>query len=179
MPSNNVTPNDYYETPADVFAEAVRTLSALTVMKSFTLDAAAVPETAKGARFFTQDDDGLKQSWGDDTVWCNPPYSRGNLKAWTAKARKEALGPHGALSCLLIPHDTSTRWWWNNVVGKGQACSLFSDVPGAYSYFDTDTCLTVVVVPLRKRVKFLLNGKVAKGGAKFPSAFVFYIPAAY
>lgn len=45
----------------------------------FNLDAAASPHNAKCSRFFTVEDDGLAQPWGEwpdmGRVWCNPPYS--------------------------------------------------------------------------------------------------------
>lgn len=44
-------------TPPDFFAELDREFS-------FTLDPAATAKSAKCARYFTPDDDGLKQDWG-------------------------------------------------------------------------------------------------------------------
>ena len=46
----------------------------------FTLDAAALPETAKCVRFFTPQDDGLSQSWAGEVVWLNPPFSKGRSR---------------------------------------------------------------------------------------------------
>lgn len=42
----------------------------------FTLDACALPENAKCRRYFTPEQDGLRQEWSG-VVWCNPPYGRG------------------------------------------------------------------------------------------------------
>ena len=39
----------------------------------FTLDAAADEQNARAAKFFTESDDGLRQDWGTETVWLNPP----------------------------------------------------------------------------------------------------------
>lgn len=42
----------------------------------FTLDPCADETNHKCARYFTAADDGLKQSWGGQTVFCNPPYGK-------------------------------------------------------------------------------------------------------
>jgi phage N-6-adenine-methyltransferase len=56
----------------------------------FTLDVCATPENAKCARFFTEADDGLTQSWAGETVWMNPPYGR-VIGDWMRKARNESV----------------------------------------------------------------------------------------
>lgn len=56
----------------------------------FTLDPCATKENAKCQKFYTIEDDGLKQSWNNEVVFCNPPYGR-EIKHWVKKAR-EARG---------------------------------------------------------------------------------------
>ena len=52
----------------------------------FVLDAADTEQTAKCAKFFTPETDGLSQSWDcGGPVFCNPPYGRGIAK-WVRKA---------------------------------------------------------------------------------------------
>lgn len=75
----------------------------------FTLDACASPENAKCARFFTVEQDGLTQEWGAETVWCNPPYGRGQIERWLRKAWQASGG--GATVVMLLPSDTGTSWW--------------------------------------------------------------------
>lgn len=74
---------DLWATPQDFFDE-------LNKEFNFTLDPCAIPENAKCAKFFTEADDGLKQSWDNEVVFCNPPYGR-VLKDWVKKA-SEARG---------------------------------------------------------------------------------------
>lgn len=75
----------------------------------FTLDAAASAENHKCARYFTKEDDALKQEW-TGMVWLNPPYGRG-IGAWVKKAYESALG--GALVVCLLPARTDTSWFWD------------------------------------------------------------------
>lgn len=74
----------------------------------FTLDACADSSNAKCSRYFSQEDDGLRQDW-TGTVWCNPPYGRGLIEQWVKKAYDEA--GRGALVVMLLPNSTDTRWF--------------------------------------------------------------------
>lgn len=72
----------------------------------FTLDSAATDKnTLVPAHYFTKEVDGLKQSWANETVWCNPPYSRGQLKKWISKSIYES---NASTIVMLIPGDCST-----------------------------------------------------------------------
>lgn len=73
----------------------------------FTLDAAATPENAKCARFFTAEDDGLSKNWGGQIVFCNPPYGR-EIGRWVRKGYEEAKA---AVVVMLLPARTDTRWF--------------------------------------------------------------------
>jgi hypothetical protein len=46
-------------------------------------------------------------------VFCNPPYSRGNVKAFFLKALEETRGPNAACLCavLIIPTYTERDWY--------------------------------------------------------------------
>lgn len=91
---------DLWSTPQDFFDK-------LNAIHSFTLDACALPENAKCERYYTREQDGLKQPW-DGVVWCNPPYGRG-IGAWLKKGYESAKS--GAKVVMLIPSRTDTRWW--------------------------------------------------------------------
>src|SRR5262249_41088039 len=76
----------------------------------FTIDVAASPATARCPRFYTAAEDGRRQSWADERVWCNPPYSdlaRWIEKAWDAEA---------ALVIMLLPANRTEQRWWQRLV---------------------------------------------------------------
>ena len=84
----------------------------------FTLDAAASPDNAKCANYFTEEQNGLVQSWGGHTVWCNPPYCR-KTGLWVKKAYEE----HQRTGCtvvMLLPSRTDVRWFHDYILGKAE-----------------------------------------------------------
>lgn len=74
----------------------------------FTLDACALPESAKCNEFFTPESDGLNSSWSG-RVWCNPPYS--DIGTWMDKATRELESGRCSLVVFLVPSRTGTDWW--------------------------------------------------------------------
>jgi site-specific DNA-methyltransferase (adenine-specific) len=77
----------------------------------FTLDPCASPTSAKCARFFTEADNGLAQSWRGERVFLNPPSGR-EIYAWTHKARTS----EAALVVGLLPASTDLAWWHDDVI---------------------------------------------------------------
>jgi phage N-6-adenine-methyltransferase len=78
------------------------------IFGGFTLDPCATPENAKCARFFTREQDGLRQDWGMEKVFVNPPYGR-EIGGWVKKAFESSL--KGALVVCLLPARVDTKWW--------------------------------------------------------------------
>ena len=97
-----------WSTPQDFFDELDKEFN-------FTLDPCATSENAKCTKYFTVEDDGLKQDWSKDTVFMNPPYGR-EIKYWVQKAYEESL--KGATVVCLIPARTDTAYWHNYIFGK-------------------------------------------------------------
>lgn len=89
---------DEWATPQNLFDK-------LNATFHFTLDPCATPENAKCAKFYTKEQDGLKQDWGGDVIWCNPPYGR-EIGKWIQKCAE-----HRGVAVMLIPARTDTRWW--------------------------------------------------------------------
>ncbi len=81
----------------------------------FNLDPSATIENTKCEKFFTKQDDGLKQSWEGYRVFCNPPYGYG-IGEWIKKMHEG-----GAEICVgLLPARTDTRWFHDHVLGKSE-----------------------------------------------------------
>jgi phage N-6-adenine-methyltransferase len=78
----------------------------------FTVDAASAPKAPSSAiigRFWTKADDGLRQAWDGERVWCNPPYS--NIAPWVRKAWLSR-----AVAVLLVPANRTEQAWWQTMV---------------------------------------------------------------
>ena len=98
------TPQDFFDKLNDEF--------------HFTLDVAASPDNAKCANYFTEEQDGLVQSGGGHTVWCNPPYCR-KTGLWVKKAYEE----HQRTGCtvvMLLPSRTDVRWFHDYILDKAE-----------------------------------------------------------
>jgi hypothetical protein len=70
-----------------------------------TLDVAAAEWNHKCERYFTEQQDGLKQTWDAKAGWCNPPYSAAVIERFVRKAI-DAAAQHGTTTICLLP-------WWN------------------------------------------------------------------
>jgi site-specific DNA-methyltransferase (adenine-specific) len=102
---------DMWATPGCIF-------SPLDQEFQFTLDPCCTIETRKCDRYFTPEENGLIQSWAGESVFVNPPYSRGNIDKWMAKCCEEAKT--AKVIVALIPVSTSARWFHNYVWGKAE-----------------------------------------------------------
>ena len=100
----------------------------------FTLDPCCTPETAKCEKYFTPVENGLVQSWKNERVFMNCPYS--DIPSWAEKSLFETTQNGCALVVGLLPSWTD-RAWFHNFIYPDKADIRF----------------------LPERVKFILNGK--------------------
>lgn len=107
-PSLYSSRSEEWPTPADFFAT-------LDAEFGFTLDPCTSVEAAKCAKFYTKEQDGLGQDWGQETVFCNPPYGK-RIGPWARKCYEASL--NGATVVLLVHARTDTRWFHDWVYGK-------------------------------------------------------------
>ena len=98
------TPQKFYDTLNNEF--------------NFTLDPCATKDNAKCDNFFTVDDDGLKQDWSGNVVFCNPPYGRA-IKNWVKKSYEESL-KNNTTVVMLIPSRTDTIYFHEFIYGKAE-----------------------------------------------------------
>ena len=98
-----------YATPQSFFDE-------LNKEFGLTLDPCATPENAKCSKYFTREQDGLKQNWEGHTVFCNPPYGR-EIKDWVKKCYEESAN---AKVVMLVPARTDTKWFHDYIYHKAE-----------------------------------------------------------
>jgi phage N-6-adenine-methyltransferase len=79
----------------------------------FTLDACADETNHKCEKYFTEEQNGLKQDWGKNVVFCTPPYNK--IVEWVKKCYHESR--KGATVVMLIPNRTETRYWEDWIFG--------------------------------------------------------------
>ncbi len=93
------TSNDEYGTPQAFFDHYHR-------IHHFTLDVCSTPPLAKCKKFYTVEQNGLKQEWVG-VCWMNPPYSA--LSDWVRKAYEAAK--NGAVVVALLPLFSDAVWF--------------------------------------------------------------------
>lgn len=114
----------------------------------FELDVCASDENHKCPKYYTAEDDGLKQPW-TGRVWMNPPYGR-TIGQWMRKGAQ--AGAEGATVACLVPAKVDTAWW-------REACasaSLVRIFPGRLRFGDLAqpapfASALIVFGPLRRR----------------------------
>lgn len=97
---------DMWETPKDFFDELDKEFH-------FTCDVCAIKENAKCAKYYTPEQDGLKQEW-DGVCWMNPPYGKA-IGKWVKKAAESK-----ATVVCLLPARTDTKWFHEYIYGKAE-----------------------------------------------------------
>lgn len=100
--------NVHYSSKTNEWTTPENLYKYLDSIYNFTLDPCTDGENAKCDKYFTIEDDGLKQDWSNDVVFMNPPYGRG-IKDWIEKAYRES--EKGATVVCLIPARTDTIYW--------------------------------------------------------------------
>ena len=84
----------------------------------FTLDPCSTHENAKCYKHFTIKEDGLLQDWGNEVVFCNPPYGR-KIKDWVKKAYEESQKDNTTV-VMVIPARTDTIYFHEYVYHKAE-----------------------------------------------------------
>lgn len=126
---------DNWATPLSVFQQLDKEFG-------FTLDVCASEENHKCERYFSKEDDALKQDW-KGVCWMNPPYED-LIRDFVKKAYESAKA--GAIVVCLVPARTDTKWWqicWHAteirfLVGrlKFGGAKKFAPFPSAIVVFD-------------------------------------------
>lgn len=80
----------------------------LNAQYHFETDVCATAENAKCGKFYTKEQDGMKQDWRG-VCWMNPPYGK-EIGKWMEKAYTESRTAGATVVCL-VPARTDTAWW--------------------------------------------------------------------
>ena len=108
---------DLWRTPPEVIA-------AVNEIWPLGRDVAASPHNAVCARYYTEEQNSLVQSWAlpaGEWNWCNPPYS--NIAPWVVKMMGAAAS-EGSGTLLFVPQDFSIQWARRLVCGGATAYTL-------------------------------------------------------
>lgn len=157
---------DCWATPSGLFA-------ALNRRFGFGLDVCALPWSAKCAKFYTPEIDGLRQDWfkdaGEGAAWCNPPFS--DIEPWLIKARDEA--DRGLTTvCILPAHRVEQPWWQRYVEGCAVCGALHLTHVMAGGDHEYEPIAEVVSIP--GRVNYVPPPGIKSSGAEFPSCLAIY-----
>ena len=100
---NWATPQDFFDKLNDEF--------------NFTLDPCADDFNHKCEKYYTEAQDGLKQDWSGERVFCNPPYGR-DVPKWVKKCADETGTGNCELAVMLLHARTDTRWFHDYIYHK-------------------------------------------------------------
>lgn len=132
---------DDWETPWALFNELDKEFH-------FTLDPCSSDSNAKCKKHYTIKENGLKQSWKDEIVFCNPPYGS-EIKHWVKKAHDEWKNNYATV-VMLIPARTDTKYFHDYIYKQAELRFI------------------------KGRVKFEICGDNFGKGATFPSMVVIF-----
>lgn len=121
--------NDCFETPDEIYDQLDRIFN-------FTLDAACTLSNCKCEKGFYFDNgfDGLKESWGGERVFCNPPFSK---KAdWIRKAHKAVQSEGCPIVAMLLPSNCMDSEAFQNYIYPNYN---FEILRGRVSFIDPET----------------------------------------
>lgn len=127
-----------WETPEDLFQE-------LNMEFNFTLDFCASLGNEKCDRFYSKEDDALKQEPRGEIIFCNPPYGK-EIRKFVKRCYE--LSKYNTI-VMLIPARTDTSYFHDYIYHKAQ------------------------IRFIRGRIKFIGNQK-GSGSAPFPSMIVIF-----
>lgn len=119
---------DNYQTPQWLYTHLDR-------QHKFTIDAACSIGNRLTSRGFTWPIfDGLRMTWADERVFCNPPFSA--KEAWIKKAHDEVLSGQCPICVMILPVNSMTTEAWHTYIhGK----FLYNFSQSRYSFFNPDT----------------------------------------
>ena len=120
------TGNNEHPTPKVLFDNIKNTLGI-----EYDIDLSASSENTKCDKFWSKEQDALKQVWDESFNWCNPPYSKDLQPKFVQKAYESSL-EFGNTFVFLIPLRGDTQLWHEYIWGKADIY-IFKGRPKFYS----------------------------------------------
>lgn len=119
-----VLETDYWTTPTEYTLGIIKFLEYQKEIdwkgRSYDLDVCANELNTKcRSNFITEEINALTVDWQGSRIWCNPPYSRGNVSAFINKAI-EQVQAGGKDVIMLLNVDPSTRYF-EQIVANAKA----------------------------------------------------------
>jgi phage N-6-adenine-methyltransferase len=156
--------NDEWETPVELYCKAIEKFQIFP-----KIDVCATKHNTKCAKFLSKENDFIKSDISED-FWMNPPYSRQGrhtLKSshviWSdygiedyIKHAYELHKKHNNNAIILTFAKTDTEWFHN------------------YVYDEKNMEWIGEFHPIRRRIRFLIDGNEGKNVAPYPSCFIVY-----
>jgi phage N-6-adenine-methyltransferase len=124
------TGNYEWHTPAEYVGPARRVLGVIDLDPA---SCALAQETVRAARYFSADDDGLRQEWRG-RVWLNPPYSQPAIEQFIDKLIEELVAARATQAILLTHNSTDTGWFHK----AANAAAAICFTRGRIAFVDTD-----------------------------------------
>ena len=128
--SNNSGENEWHTPPE--YIEAAR-----KTMGEIDCDPASIEianRIVKAKKFYTAQDDGLKQKWGK-RVWMNPPYAQPLIAQFCESVTAKYESGEIEQACVLVNNATETAWFQRMLERAGAVCFVrgrirFIDING-------------------------------------------------
>jgi len=114
----------------------------------FTLDPCCTHEPAKCSKHFTPGENGLAQSWAEETVFMNPPYGK-EVGFWMKKACEEARDNLALVVCFV--RASVDMEWWGHYAARATEIR-FSKERVTYAGAETAAPFPVAIVIFRPRL---------------------------
>lgn len=138
-----VLDNDYWATPTDVCVGIIQFLQGygeISWGQYYDLDCCAnLFNTKVRDNFISEDQDAMKTDWNGKRVWCNPPYSRGNVKRFVDRAIEQTQNSSLMDVIMLINVDPSTKYF-KRIIEHAKAVVYVTG--GRIDFISPDTMLS-------------------------------------
>jgi phage N-6-adenine-methyltransferase len=124
------TGNHEWYTPAEYVERARRVLGVIDLDPA---SSALAQEIVNATRYFSEEDDGLRQEW-HGRVWLNPPYNQPAIEQFIDKLVEETAAGRTTQAILLTHNSTDTTWFHKAATSAAGLCFT----RGRIAFVDTE-----------------------------------------